>query len=59
MASGHQASATSLPAFYGGSQQVVVSPDSPPGVLAVSDNDVFVSPQVHEANVIEAWPRRR
>ena len=59
MASGHQASATSLPAFYGGSQQVVVSPDSPPGVLAVSDNDVFVSPQVHETNVIEAWPRRR
>lgn len=58
MASGHQTNATPLPAFYGGTQQVVVSPRSPPGVLAVSDHNIFVSPQIHETNVIEAWPRR-
>lgn len=59
MTSGHQTSALPLPAFYGGPRQVVVSPDTPPGVLAVSDNDVFVTPQLQETNVIEAWPRQR
>ena len=58
MASGHQTNTTPLPAFYAGSQQVVVSPDSPPGVLAVNDHDIFVSPQIDETNIIEAWPRR-
>lgn len=44
-----------LPAFYGGPNGVVVSPDSPPGVIAVSGQLVFVSPQVRETRVIEAF----
>lgn len=55
MGSGRTLTVTPLPAFYGGQQQVVVSADSPPGVLAVGNGDVLVSPQLHETDVVEAF----
>ena len=44
-----------LPAFYGRHNGVVVSPDSPPGVIAVSGQLAFVSLQVCGTQVIEAF----
>lgn len=55
MADGHRLSVQPLPAFYAGRQQVVVSPDTPLGVIAVTDGRVFVSAQLHETNVVEAF----
>jgi len=44
-----------LPAFYGGPDGVVVSLISPPGVEAVSDGTVIISPQFHETDITEAF----
>ncbi len=41
MASGQVLGAAPLPAFYGGGEGVVVSPDGPPGVLALGNGEVF------------------
>ena len=55
MATGQVVEDQPLPAYYGGSQGVVVSVDAPPGVMAVGTAVVLVSPQVQESDVVEAF----
>jgi outer membrane protein assembly factor BamB len=55
MRTGRVQSDVGLPAFYGGPNGVVVSPSTPPGVVAVSGGLVLVSPQLSETRVIEAF----
>ncbi|GAB3613397.1 hypothetical protein GCM10027415_17370 [Humibacter ginsengisoli] len=55
IATGRLLNATRLPAFYGGPNQVVVSVDSPPGVVAVTGTHTIVSPQFRETATVEAF----
>ncbi len=55
MRTGRVLSDIGLPAFYGGPNGVVVSPDTPPGVVAVTGSVVLVSPELSETSVIEAF----
>lgn len=54
IASGRMRAAIPLPAYYGGSQEVVVSADSPPGVIAVTNGTAFIDPELDESDVVEA-----
>ena len=55
IATGQLIDTVRLPAFYGGPGQVVVSVESPPGVVAVTGSDTIVSPQFRETDTAEAF----
>jgi hypothetical protein len=56
MATGKVIDDQPLPAFYAGPNQVVVSVETPPGVVAVGAGTVFIEPELHETEVVEALP---
>lgn len=55
MANGNLGLSIPLPAYYGGSNGVVVSVMTPPRVQAAGPGIVLVSPQSHETDVTEAF----
>lgn len=55
IATGRILSTTRLPAFSGGPDQVVVSADSPPGVVAVTRTRTIISAQFGETGTLEAF----
>jgi hypothetical protein len=55
MATGRVASDQPLPAYYGGGTGVVVSVQSPSGVMAAGAGMVFVDPELYSNDVVEAF----